>query len=492
MTQSNAQSALREQGQASDLALLSLAQAQPLPSLSQEQLRQLPSPCYLIDEPLLKRNLEILQGVRQRTGAKILLAQKAYSAFQTYPLIAEYLDGTTASGLYEARLGAEEMPGREVHVFSPAYSEAEMEALLPIAGHIVFNSWSQWLAFRDRILALPATDRPSCGLRINPGYSEVETALYDPCAEGSRLGMTLDRFQEGYAHGWFEGLEGLHFHCLCEQDAGVLERVWQAVTASFGFCFPHIRWINFGGGHHITRPGYQMEILERVIGEARALGLDVYLEPGEAVALRAGFLCAEVRDVVPNGLPIAILDTSATCHMPDVLEMPYRPQIFPLYQESVDRIPPGFYVPDAPPVQVPAHTPKPFPAQSPRTQENREHTSAPACMDPAVWQRLTLERQTACLRPWGELAGEQITPKQPYLYRLGGPTCLAGDVIGDYSFPAPLLPGDRLVFCDMAIYSFVKTTLFNGMPLPHLLLAHEDGSIETLQKPDYSDFRNRL
>lgn len=445
-----------------------------LPRLKTADWLNLPSPCYLIDETLLLQNLELLAQVRAQTGCKILLAQKAYSAYQTYPLIGRYLDGTTASGLYEAKLGAEAMPGQEVHVFSPAFTAAELEEILPLADHLVFNSWSQWLQHR---LAVRTEQRRreetgaqplSCGLRINPGYSEVETALYDPCALGSRLGVPASAFWEGWQQGWFEGLEGLHFHCLCEQDADVLARVWQAFKTQFNSVFPHLKWVNLGGGHHITRAGYQFEQLFEVIREAQQFGLTVYLEPGEAVALDTGFLVTTVQDLVKNGMELALVDFSPTCHTPDVLEMPYRPRLFPIYSPD-DALPLGLSWPDA--LQA----------------------------DPAAAQAL---REQARMLPLGLLAGlpadAESADDSPranpvtFSYRFGGPTCLAGDVLGDYAFPAPLRPGDRLVLCDMAIYSFVKTSSFNGMPLPTLLYRRASGQIETLFEPRYEDFKNRL
>lgn len=374
-------------------------------------LEKLPTPCYLVEEELLRKNLEILKSVRERTGCKILLAQKCFSMFSVYPLLSEYLDGTTASGLFEARLGREEFKG-EVHVFSPAYKNNDFIQLLDLCDHIVFNSFSQWEKYKG--LVKENKRRVSCGLRINPEYSEQEHGIYDPCAEGSRLGVTRESFKPEL----LDGLDGLHFHTLCEQDSDALEHTLTAVEEKFGEFLGGMKWLNFGGGHHITRPDYDIERLIRCIDRIQQkYGVQVYLEPGEAVALNAGWLVSEVMDFVHNGgITNAIMDTSAACHMPDVIEMPYRPNIIG--------------------------------------------------------------------------AGEPEDYK--YRYRLGGPTCLAGDIIGDYSFPEPLKIGSRLVFCDMAIYSMVKNNTFNGMPLPAILLRKEDGSIKTVREFSYEDFKNRL
>jgi len=389
--------------------------------------QELPTPCYVIDEGLIKKNLEILKGVMDRTGAKILLAQKAFSAYALYPLIGEYLCGATASGVYEARLGAEEMveplltEGKkcENHIFSPAYQEKDFEEILKYCDHIVFNSLSQLQKFGKRAKAAGL----QVGLRINPECSTQEGhAIYDPCAPGSRLGVTKKSFEKLWEMGdegkeLFSLLDGLHFHTLCEQDADDLSKTIDAVEKSVGMYLKDMQWINFGGGHHITRPGYHMELLEGCIRRVQEkYGLTVYLEPGEAVALNAGFLITTVLETAENGMSLAILDTSAACHMPDVLEMPYRPP----------------------------------------------------------------------LKDSGE-AGEKA-----YTYRLGGPTCLAGDIIGDYSFDRPLREGDRLVFEDMAIYSMVKNNTFNGMPLPAIALRKEDGECRIWKEFGYEDFKGRL
>ncbi len=371
---------------------------------------KLKTPCYVTDENLLLHNLKILDHVRKETGCKILLAQKAFSMYSVYPLLSKFLDGTTASGLFEAKLGREEFIG-EVHVFSPAYKQAEMEQLLKISDHIVFNSFRQWAKYRNLVKGCGRDI--SCGIRVNPEYSEIETEIYNPCAENSRLGITKDQFDESM----LDGIDGLHFHTMCEQGAETLKRTLPYFEEKFGKYLYGMKWVNFGGGHHITRDDYNVDLLIECIKYISAkYNVQVYLEPGEAVALNAGFLVTEVLDVGKNGMNLAIVDTSAACHMPDVLEMPYRPLIIDSGQ-----------------------------------------------------------------------AGEK-----PYTYRLGGPTCLAGDIIGDYSFDKPLKEGDRLVFTDMAIYSMVKNNTFNGMPLPSIYLHTLDGELKLIKEFGYDDFKKRL
>lgn len=381
---------------------------------------QLPTPCYVVDEDRLEENLKILAGVMEETGCRILLAQKAFSAYGLYPLIGKYLNGTTASGLFEARLGRQEMAlhpelrerNLETHVFSAAYREDEFQEIAGLCDHVVFNSFAQLEKFRDTARKMGA----GIGLRINPECSTQEGhAIYDPCSPGSRLGITADQFSEEK----LSGVEGLHFHTLCEQDADDLERTLDAVEEKFGryLSLPQMKWLNFGGGHHITRKDYQIPLLIRCIRRIKErYGLQVYLEPGEAVALNAGYLLTRVLDVVENGgVSIAILDTSAACHMPDVLEMPYRP---PLKDSGM----PG---------------------------------------------------------------------EKAYTFRLAGPTCLAGDVIGDYSFDEPLKVGQELVFQDMAIYSMVKNNTFNGMPLPAIAFMRQ-GECRIWKRFGYEDFKCRL
>lgn len=377
-----------------------------MPKLIHPSFKDIDTPCYVLDEAKLLENLRILEDIRKRSGCKILLAQKAFSMFSVYPTIAEYLDGTTASGLFEARLGSEEFGG-EVHVFSPAYKDSEMDELVKICGHIVFNSIAQLYKFKDRCAGV------SIGLRINPECSTQDEPIYDPCAAGSRLGVTLDNFDEKF----LEHIDGLHFHTLCEQGADALEITLKAVEEKFGGYMRGLKWVNFGGGHHITRADYDRELLVRLVSEFQdRYGVQVYLEPGEAVALNAGYLVTEVMDIVKNGMDVAVLDASAACHMPDVLEMPYRP---PLYESG-------------------------------------------------------------------------LTGEKAHDYRLSSRTCLAGDIIGDYSFDRPLIIGDRLCFEDMAIYSMVKNNTFNGMPLPDIAVLRENGELELIKRFGYSDFKERL
>ena len=368
------------------------------------------TPCYVISEAALQKNTRILDGVMKRTGCRILLAQKAFSNYAVYPLLSKTLCGATASGLYEAKLGREEFGG-EVHVYSPAYTDRDMDELVKIADHIVFNSISQWKKHREKVKNCGRNI--SCGLRCNPEYSEIETDIYNPCFKNSRLGITLDNFDESE----LEGIEGLHFHTMCEQGADVLERTIPHIEEKFGKYLGQMKWVNLGGGHHITKEGYDLEKLEKCVRYLQEkYGVTVYLEPGEAVALNAGWLVTTVLDTLKNGMDLAIVDTSAACHMPDVLEMPYRPMII----------------------------------------------------------------------------GSGEAGEKAYTYRLGGPTCLAGDIIGDYSFDAPLKEGDRLVFTDMAIYTTVKNNTFNGMPLPSIYVEKTDGSIELVREFGYNDFKQRL
>ena len=367
------------------------------------------TPYFVVDEGLLRKNLELLRQVQEEAGCRILLAQKAFSMFYCYPLIAQYLCGTTASGLYEARLGKENFGG-ETHVFSPAYREDEFNELLAYADHFVFNSPNQLRKFGPRAREAGK----SVGLRTNPRCSTQEGhAIYDPCAPGSRLGTTLENFDEDL----LPLLDGLHFHTLCEQNSDDLETTLKAFEKQFGQYLPQMQWLNLGGGHHITRSDYDVERLVRLVkGLRERYNVTVYLEPGEAVVLNSGFLVTEVLEVLHNDLDLAILDTSAACHMPDVLEMPYRPP----------------------------------------------------------------------------LLGSGETGEKAYTYRLGGPTCLAGDIIGDYSFDAPLTEGTRLTFGDMALYTMVKTNTFNGMPLPAIVWRDLDGKETVVRQFGYEDFASRL
>jgi carboxynorspermidine decarboxylase len=368
------------------------------------------SPCWVIDLAALEKNLQLLDAVEQRAGCKILIALKGFATWSTFPLVGKYLAGATASAPHEARLAREKLAG-EVHAYAPAYSEQDIAELVTLCDHLVFNSFTQWTRFRDQVARAPK--QISCGLRVNPEHREVKVELYDPCAPRSRLGVTLAQFRPEL----LEGLEGLHFHTLCELDSDALERTLAAVEKKFGAFFKGLKWLNFGGGHHITRPGYDVDRLVRLVqGVKQRYGLEVYLEPGEAIAIRTGVLVATVLDVVDNGGPVAILDTSATAHMPDVLEMPYRPEIV-----------------------------------------------------------------------GGALPGEK-----PHTVRLGGLTCLAGDVIGDYSFDRPLEVGDRVTFLDMSHYTMVKTSNFNGVRLPSIALKHQDGRYELVKKFGYESYRARL
>ena len=371
----------------------------------------LPSPCYVVDERLLTKNLELLNSVQERTGCSILLALKGFSMYSLFPLVGKYLKGVTSSSLFEARLGYEEM-GKEVHTYAPAYSDDEFDEILSYVDHIVFNSFDQWKKFKDKVKNV-SSKKIECGIRINPEYSEIETPIYDPCYQHSRLGVTLANFKPEE----LEGIDGLHFHTMCEQNSDTLERTIKVVDEKFGEYIKKMKWLNLGGGHHITRPDYDIETLvESILYLKNKYAVDVYLEPGEAIALNTGYLVSTVLDIVDNGMQIAILDTSAACHMPDVLEMPYRPNI-------IDAGKPGEFA---------------------------------------------------------------------YTYRLGGMTCLAGDVIGDYSFKEPLKPGDKLVFCDMAHYTMVKNNMFNGVNLPSIASYNDEEGIKVIRQFGYEDYSNRL
>ncbi len=370
-----------------------------------------PSPCFVVDTRLLERNARILGRVRQEAGCKILAALKGYALWKTFPIFRPHLDGCCASGPIEAQLAREEF-GKEVHTYAPAFSEQDFAETLPLTDHVVFNSAAQLRRF---LPAVRASGRPiQVGLRINPEYAEVEVDLYNPCARGSRLGSTRGALGRELP----EGVDGLHFHALCEQGADVLARVLEAVERNFGDWLPKVKWLNCGGGHWITKPDYDVDLLVRTIRglKQRHPHLTIYLEPGEAVAVDSGVLVASVLDLHENGgLKLAILDISATCHMPDVLEMPYRPTIH----------------------------------------------------------------------------GAGDADATPHTYRLGGPTCLAGDVLGDWSFPRPLVVGDRVVFADMSHYTMVKTTMFNGVRHPSIALW--DGErLDVVRRFGYRDYRDRL
>lgn len=368
------------------------------------------TPAYIVDLGALRRNLQILADVQAQAGCKVLLALKGFAMWSLFPVIGEYLSGIAASSVAEARLGREEM-NKEVHAYAPAYSPAELAEILTLVDHVVFNSFSQWERLGEMVRAAPAV---RAGMRVNPQHSEVEVPLYDPAAPGSRLGVP----HAGFRPDLMDGLTGLHFHTLCELGADALQRTLAVFEDRFAREIARVEWVNFGGGHHITRPGYDLDLLVGLVSGFRARhGVDVYLEPGEAIALGTGVLVTSVLDLVHNDVDIALLDTSATAHMPDVLEMPYRPVI--------------------------------------------------------------------------EGAGEP--GEHAHTYRLGGLTCLAGDVIGDYSFPRRLQIGDKLVFRDMAHYTMVKNTTFNGVRLPSIAI-HDpaDRSIRVVRRFGYDDYKNRL
>lgn len=378
-----------------------------------------PTPAYVVDRDLLQLNLDVLKYVQLRSGCKILLAQKAFSMYSLYPQIATALVGTTASGIYEAKLGAEYFPG-ETHVFSPAYHQNDMPELLTICDYIIFNSFEQYDKFADDLKK--ADIPPSAGIRINPEHSTQDTPLYDPCAPGSRLGVTRANFKETLP----EGIEGFHFHTLCEQGFDSLLPTWEAVEAKFAHFLPQLKWLNMGGGHHITRQDYDVDSLIELIQYIRnTYNLQVYLEPGEAVVLNTGFLVCEVMEIVHNEISTLILDCSAECHMPDVLAMPYRPEL------------------------------------------------------------------VACVRG-KEIISGQNPNEAKYTYRLSSCTCLAGDVVGDYSFDQEIRIGDRLIFFDMALYTMVKNNTFNGMPLPTILSHSQKSGLRVERKFTYEDFQSRL
>ncbi len=371
-------------------------------------LNNIPTPCYLIDEEIIRSNCIKLFNIKKKTGCKILLALKGFAMFSAFPVIKEYLDGVCASSPHEARLGKEEF-GKEVHSYAPAYSDNDIIELIKLSNHIIFNSFSQFEKYKNKIPV-----NISCGIRINPEYSEVEKPIYNPCFKYSRLGVTLENFKGKN----LSGIDGLHFHALCEQNSDNLEHVLYEVEKKFGEYIKKMKWINFGGGHHITRNDYDVEKLCTLITNfKKKYNLEIILEPGEAIALNSGILISSVLDIIKNKINIAILDTSAAAHMPDVLEMPYLPNI------------------------IDADEPN----------------------------------------------------KLSYTYRLGGLTCLAGDIIGDYSFNEPLNIGDKIVFCDMAHYTMVKNNTFNGVQLPSILLYNSTtGTLKVIKKFNYNDYKNRL
>lgn len=401
----------------------------------------IPSPCYVLEEAKLKKNLQILEEVQQKSQAKILLALKGFAMWRCFPLVSQYLCGITASGLYEAKLGFEEFkdannPARtyDITVFSPAYKQEEIRELLPLSTHLIFNSFNQWQSYKylvkeenkKRILGNDIRGEVQVGLRLNPLYSEVVPLIYNPCAIGSRLGITPSEFYKGVEKFGLEGISGLHFHTHCEQNSDALMRTIGHITKHFGEFIPLMRWINFGGGHHITRKDYDIKTLIKILKNFRKkYQVEVFLEPGEAIGWESGFLIGEVVDIVKNEFLVAILDISATAHMPDCLEMPYRPMV--------------------------------------------------------------RNSKKAKLKHKKHLVG-----KEKYAYRFGGPSCLSGDVIGDYSFSEPLCVGDRIIFEDMVHYTIVKNNTFNGIPLPSIGCLREDGSFELWREFDYTTtYKNR-
>ncbi|HAX07725.1 MAG TPA: carboxynorspermidine decarboxylase [Butyrivibrio sp.] len=374
------------------------------------KINELPTPCYVIDENIIEENCKVLADVMNKTGCHVLLAQKAFSNYALYPLIGKYLSGTTASGLYEARLGREEM-GRENHVFAPAYKDEDMDELVKICDHIVFNSISQLEKHKEKCRNV------SIGIRVNPEFSTQNGhEIYDPCGKGSRLGVTANLLRNAD----LTGIDGLHFHTLCEQNSDDLKKTLDVVEEKFDFLLRKVKWVNFGGGHHITRKDYDVELLCDCITHIKEkYNVKVYIEPGEAVALNAGYFITTVLDKVKNsGITCLILDGSAACHMPDVLEMPYTP---PLSEGSIIE-----------------------------------------------------------------------TPEKEFDYRLGGNTCLAGDIIGNYRFDHDVQIGERLTFCDMAIYSMVKNNTFNGIPLPSIYSMDRNGDCRLIKSFGYNDFKERL
>ncbi|NVN97487.1 carboxynorspermidine decarboxylase, partial [Candidatus Nomurabacteria bacterium] len=362
------------------------------------------TPSYVVSLEKLENNLKILKQVEEKTGAHILMALKGFSMFSTFPLIKKYLSGSEASSVNEARLGYKEF-GKETHIFSPSYTEENIKEYIKYADHLVFNSFSQWNKFKNKCIR-----KVSCGLRVNLEHSEVETSMYDPSSENSHFGVTKTNFEKEN----IVGLEGLHFHNLCELNADALERSLKVFEEKFGEFLQQMKWVNFGGGHHITRKDYDLELLCKILNDFKTKypHLEVYLEPGEAVALNAGVLVASVVDIFKNGINIAVLDVSATTHMPDVLEMPYLPSIL----------------------------------GATKAREGGEHN-----------------------------------------YRLVGPSCLTGDVIGEYLFTKPLEIGQKLIFMNMAIYTMVKNNTFNGVNLPNITTVNNDGKIKIIKKFGYED-----
>ncbi len=398
----------------------------------------IPTPCYVLESERLEKNAKILEIVRQQSGAKVLLALKGYAFWREFGILRQKLNGCCASGLYEAKLAFEEFGGREsqkeICVYSPAFKEAEMSAILPLATSIIFNSFYQYATYKDRILDKNkqlenlGLSPIKMGLRINPLYSEVTPAIYNPCSKVSRLGITPSEFEKGVKEHGLEGVSGLHFHTHCEQNADALCRTLEHVERHFKPYLENMEWVNFGGGHHITRSDYDVNLLIQTIKDfkERYHNIEVILEPGEAIGWQCGFLIASVIDIVKNDQEIAILDASFSAHMPDCLEMPYRPSILKVSVENDEEL-----------VEV----------------EKGENQGA-------------------------------------FSYFLGGPTCLAGDFMGSFSFEAPLKRGDKIVFQDMLHYTIVKNNSFNGVPLPSLARLDQQG-FKILKNFSYEDYKNR-
>ncbi len=398
----------------------------------------IPTPCYVLESERLEKNAKILEIVRQQSGAKILLALKGYAFWREFGILRQKLNGCCASGLYEAKLAFEEFGGREsqkeICVYSPAFKEAEMNAILPLATSIIFNSFYQYATYKDRILDKNkqlenlGLSPIKMGLRINPLYSEVTPAIYNPCSKVSRLGIVPSEFEKGVKEYGLEGVSGLHFHTHCEQNADALCRTLEHVEKHFKPYLENMEWVNFGGGHHITRSDYDVNLLIQTIKDfkERYHNIEVILEPGEAIGWQCGFLIASVIDIVKNDQEIAILDASFSAHMPDCLEMPYRPSILKVSVENDEEL-----------VEV----------------EKGENQGA-------------------------------------FSYFLGGPTCLAGDFMGSFSFDSPLKRGDKIVFQDMLHYTIVKNNSFNGVPLPSLARLDQQG-FKILKNFSYEDYKNR-
>lgn len=422
------------------------------------QTGKIPTPSYVLDESVLIENLEILQRLERQTGCHILLAQKAFSVYQTYPLIERYISGVTASGLFEAILGHEKMKG-ENHVFSPVYKKEEFGEILNICDHIIFNSFREWDRHKEqalearRMAVRNGKNGPEFGIRLNPCCSTQEHAIYDPCAYGSRFGVRKEEFRFGD----LDGISGIHFHTLCEQNSGDLKKTIEAVERDFSRVLHQVKWVNLGGGHHITREDYDIETLADCIRHLmETYDVQVYLEPGEAVVLNAGYMVSRVLDIGDNGIRTAILDASAACHMPDIIEMPYTPGAMAVRNGRIIK---NTAVYEIGPEGITDHT--------------KSVPGVPVSGIEGINARYDMEQK-------------------PDVYRFGGNTCLAGDVFGDYEFERKLQEGDYIILFDMALYSMVKNNTFNGIGLPSILYMNREGTIETIKRFGYEDFESRL